>query len=130
MNEIAETKLDDLAKSLGDVCGCNLRVVVGSVIDEGQYICATATSKDARLVGATLRMDVLAKIFIAPSPSEASETWALVFFYIDGIRVSPPGVQHLRLHLERDSNDVPRWMRVGWEEDEFDEWSSLERFVP
>jgi len=128
MHDVAKPDIDDLVRTLGDVCGRALCLVDGSVAENGAYLSATATSESAHVTDTKIKTNVMAKIFVGPSPSGAAETWALLFFYIDGIRVAPMGAHYLRVRLDHGRTSTPEWSRIAWEADEFDEWSNLERW--
>lgn len=127
MHDVAQPNFDDLVMTLGDACDCTLRLVRGSVVENGEYLAVTATSEKSPTPVAVITINVVAKIFVAPGSLCTAETWALMFFYVDGIRVAPTGAHHLRMRMERGPTGVPEWRRVGWEDNEFDEWSDLER---
>jgi hypothetical protein len=51
-----------------------------------------------------------------------STTWALLFVFVLGERVAPPGRSHLAPKLEGGA-----WHAMGWEVDAQDEWQGLRR---
>jgi hypothetical protein len=72
-------------------------------------------------------MEVMARILVAPDQVDVPGTWALLFFYINGVRVAPPGFNHMKLKLACDSKGLARWVAGGWELDQYDEWSDWDQ---
>jgi hypothetical protein len=114
-----------LIRELGNACGFSLALVEQSVTSDDGYTSATARSRGCAAAAQQVRMDILAKIFVTPTEADAPDTWALVFFYVNGARVSPAGVSHMKLKLERGLDGVLRWVASGWEADVYDEWTEL-----
>jgi hypothetical protein len=113
--------LPRLVRSLGEACGLELMLVEESVIVEGAYVAATARSMRVG-PGHEVEVEALAKVLISPGEEGGDETWALLFVFVHGERVAPPGKSHLALKLEGE-----RWRAVGWEVDDYGEWAELER---
>ena len=123
---IADT-LESLARELGDACGFELALVDGSIIVEGAYVAATARSPARSSIPRPVAVEALAQILISPHEAGGDETWALVFFFVNGQRVAPPGMSHLTLKRDPDAGGASRWVGREWEEDVYEEWTELER---
>lgn len=131
----ATAALAQLALDLGAACGFALALIEESVIVEGGYLAATARSLASEPAPEpapvpAVRLEALAKILISPNEAGGSQTWALVFFFVNRQRVAPAGMSHLTLKLDREGDGASRWVAVDWEEDEHQEWSGLERLDP
>src|SRR4051812_32731843 len=118
--------LPQLAHALGEACGFDLTLVEESVFAEGVFIAATARSPSRSQAARPVVMEALAKIMITQNDAGGWETWALVFFFVNGDRVAPPNATYLTLKLDQ-SAVVSRWVTAGWEEDVYEEWTGLVR---
>ena len=119
--------LESLVRDLGEACGFELALVDGSIIVEGAYVAATARSPARSSIPRPVAMEALAKVLISPHEAGGVETWALVFFFVNGQRVAPPGMSHLTLKLEPDAGGASHWVAREWEADIYEEWTGLER---
>ena len=120
--------LAQLVRELSDACGFDLTLVEESIGDEEDgYVVAVATSQGRASATRQVRLDALAKILISPDEAGGTETWALIFFYVNGIRVAPPGQSHLMMKREPDGEGTSHWVAVDWEEDVYDEWTEMDR---
>ena len=118
--------LPQLVQDLGKACGFELTLVEESVFVEGVFIAATARSPRRSPATRPVFMEALAKIMITQNDAGEWETWALVFFFVNGDRVAPRNASYLTLKLAP-SASVSRWVIAGWEEDVYEEWTGLAR---
>ncbi len=116
-----------LFEQLGEACGLPLTMVEGSFSNEGVFAPATARSWELPRAPLQVSMNIRAELLFTSIDDGSTEVWALVFFYIDGMRVAPPGHHHLTLRWERGEGVPARWVRKSWEADEYDEWTEAER---
>ena len=120
--------LERLVRELGDTCGFDLTLVEESIIDgEDGYVVAVARSHGRASATRQVRLDAVAEILISPDEVGGTETWALVFFYVNGTRVAPPGRSHLTMRWAPDGEGPSRWVARDWEEDVYDEWTEMGR---
>ena len=99
-------------------------LVEGSVSVEGGYGAATALSRADESRGVLVRHTILVKLLVARNDDEPQE-WALFFHYLNGRLVAPAGFHHMRFVRTEASRSV-EWRNMGWETDEYDEWSELD----
>lgn len=125
------TSSDDprqLVRDLGQACGFELELVEESIfVTERVSFSATARSPQRSSASRAVFLEALAKIQIAPTEDGGTETWALVFFFVNGQRVAPPEMCHMTLRLDRAGDGTSQWESVGWEADVHEEWTGLER---
>jgi hypothetical protein len=122
------TQLDEvfqgLFAELGNDIGFPLALVAGSLTREGELLFANGRSAPA--AGAReVRLETLARILVAPGGEGEPAVSAIVFYYVNGARVAPAGACNMRFSLAKTSAGTRRWVTVGWEADELDEWSDL-----
>jgi predicted alpha/beta hydrolase family esterase len=64
---------------------------------------------------------------ITSNDAGGQDIWALVFFYVNGIRAAPAEKDHLTLRWEAEDDGISRSAVRGWEADVYDEWTESER---
>lgn len=121
-----DDKLSETIVGIASAIGYELTLVEESVIRDDGYV--TATAEGARREPDNERQDsmgptynVIVKIMSSVLDSGEKSTWALVFFYINRIRVAPKGKDYATLSLARGG----KWFMAEWESDVYDEWSEL-----
>ena len=119
--------VQQLFQDLGEACGFRLILVEGSYSGEGPFTSATARSWQRAAEGSQLCTNLRAQLLITANDDGEPEIWALVFFYINGVRAAPAGESHLTLCWETGDGTASRWMVRGWEADIYDEWTESDR---
>ena len=117
-----------LVHDLSEACGLTMALIKESVgREQGGYITATARSWEHAQGTQQVCMNALARVLISPNDAGGSDTWALVFFYMNNVRVAPVGSSYMKFRLNGNAEVGPRWIGCGWEADIYDEWGELER---
>src|SRR5262249_22188218 len=106
-------------------CGFALKLVEGSVLKQGDHVFANARSNQQASDTRQVRMEALAQIAVKTLSEGPPDVSAIVFYYINGLRVAPRGACNLRFRLDRGADGPWRWRAAGWETDEDDEWADL-----
>lgn len=122
-SELAEKLFGELS----GVCGFQLIMVDGSVSGDGVFASATARARQSPVSGSLTCLAVRAELLCTAVENGGVEIWALVFFYVNGVRVAPEGANHLTFEWVQDESGVSRWALNGWEADVYDEWSGADR---
>ncbi len=81
----------------------------------------TAHGSSMVAVGPALKVEVVVHMQISDE-EEGPTPWALVFVYINGGRVAPPGLCYMTFSHTLEG----RWELRGWEADEYGEWADTE----
>jgi hypothetical protein len=123
MTTKSEQNVAMLLNLLEGAIGFELRLVEGSVIRERDDVAATARSKRSE-PSPEVRVEVLVQLLISTPEPAGSSIWALIFYYVNGRRVAPPGLSHMTLSFAKESS---RWMPGDWEADEYEEWTEFDR---
>lgn len=121
-------ELNVLLSEIGPLCGKHLRLLEDSIVVEGQYCAATALTRSDEGGSPLVQHTILAKLFIAES-DHGTEKWVLLFHYLNGRLVAPVGLHYMRLVRAKAPEGVG-WSNLGWEADEYGEWSELEEIDP
>lgn len=113
-----EAVLTDIAQ-LGRCLGCELRPVADSVRESNDSVAIRALG--SLPLGPALSLDLVAEVYTyADWAPEDEGPWAILFVFMNRVRVAPPGCDYLvAVHREG------CWSLKGWEPDAFDEWSEL-----
>lgn len=116
-------RMSGFLTEIGPLLGKKLDLVEGSIGVDGPYGTATAISQSDESRSLAVRHVVLVKLLTAES-DDGPQEWALVFHYLNGRLVAPAGFHHMRFVRSKVSAGV-EWRNLGWEADEYEEWSQL-----
>jgi len=128
-NEIStkpsKNELRRLVDTLACASGLTLTPIDDSISFDGQNVAITAMSRDTAKNHA-IALKAIAKVFISEPHEGKTTTWALIFFYIDGLRVTAEGRSHVAFSADNDGE----WKKLGWESDEYKEWEEMSDAAP
>ncbi len=110
----SDTWVRDLEKQLG----CTLNRIVGTLhaVGDDGYVSLTGH------VGTVLKLSILVRVHMA---GELDQLNALVFWFADGRRIASSAGDFQTWRLSGTLQDG-EWAYMGWERDEYGEWSDLE----
>jgi len=116
-------KMSGFLAEIGPLVGKRFDLIDGSISVDGAYGAATALSRSNEIRSLLIRHVILAKLLIAEN-DDGPQEWALLFHYLNGRLVAPVGFHYMRFVRTKALEGV-EWRNMGWEADEYEEWSEL-----